>query len=443
MKYENVKSLVLLLLVAISGVLTLSLWTYKPKYEFRENRYVHEVSISEQENAVNLLKPSRVLFHLKEKHYGTVRDKEINELIDEISSWNFYDIGEAKTYTDREIQDLSHSDNRVVISYPDLIPFDLYKGVIHVETQDFPNAAFNRIVINLAHGTKEESSVYFISTSERKVYESHINPDRLATFLTKVERNKNRYDVYGAYQLPGRTKFLPAEETKLTQYKFYSDSIDPVKFKNALFSDPSFVRRDMFADGEKFTDGSSLMDVDYSTNMIFYINPAQEQDHGPIENDHNLLRKSINFVNEHGGWTDNYRYFNMGEYERRTIFQLSMDGYPVFNEKGMTEIRQDWGANEIQQYKRPYFMLDFQMPGQIKITLPSGENALTFALEYLQLDPRFDPDKLEDMIIGYKLEKDVSNSKVLNLDPSWYCLYAGSWVRLPLEDMRGEFDGLE
>ena len=32
MKYENVKSLVLLVLVAISGVLTLSLWTYKPKY---------------------------------------------------------------------------------------------------------------------------------------------------------------------------------------------------------------------------------------------------------------------------------------------------------------------------------------------------------------------------------------------------------------------------
>ena len=37
----------------------------------------------------------------------------------------------------------------------------------------------------------------------------------------------------------------------------------------------------------------------------------------------------------------------MGKYERMTIFQLFMDGYPVFNEKGMTEIRQDWGANEI------------------------------------------------------------------------------------------------
>ena len=38
------------------------------------------------------------------------------------------------------IEELSHSDNRVVISYPDLIPFDLYKGVLHVETEDFPSS---------------------------------------------------------------------------------------------------------------------------------------------------------------------------------------------------------------------------------------------------------------------------------------------------------------
>ena len=74
MKYENVKSLVLLVLVATSGVLTWSLVDISSRnIEFNENRYVHEVSISEQENAVNLLKPSRVLFHLNEKHYGTVR----------------------------------------------------------------------------------------------------------------------------------------------------------------------------------------------------------------------------------------------------------------------------------------------------------------------------------------------------------------------------------
>ena len=284
MKYENIKSFVLVVLVAASGVLTWSLWTYQPKYEFNDERYVHEVSISDQEHAVNLLKPSRVLFHLHGKDYGTVRDEEIDALIDEMSTWNFYDIGDPKVYSTKQIHELAHSDNRVVISYPDVIPFDLYKGVLHVETEHLSDEAFDRIVINLAHESKEEASVYFISKDEGKVYESHINPERLAEFLTKANRNKRRYDAYGPYELPnGSIKYIPSEIKKLPRYQFYSDYIDPVKFKNALFRDPILVRRDMFTNDERFTDGSSLMKVDYSTNIIFYVNPAHEPDSGRKE----------------------------------------------------------------------------------------------------------------------------------------------------------------
>ena len=45
-------------------------------------------------------------------------------------------------------------------------------------------AAFDRIVINLAHESLKERHLFISSRlDERKVYESHINPDRLATFL--------------------------------------------------------------------------------------------------------------------------------------------------------------------------------------------------------------------------------------------------------------------
>lgn len=440
MKYENVKSIMLVVLVAVSCVLTWSLWAYKPKYEFIDKKYVHEVSISDQEEPANLIKPTRILFHLNGGHYGTVRDDEIVTIMNELSTWSFYDISEAKIQSNKQIHALSHSDNRVEITYPDLVPFDLYKGVIHIETQNLPDAAFNKIVINLSKESKEEGTIYFIATDEGKVYESHMNQERITTLINMINRNRVRYNAYGAYDLPdGRTKYFPSQETVLNQYQYYSDYIDPEKFRNALFKDPSFVRRDMLANGEQFTDGFSLLNVDYLTNMIFYVNPSQETEQQMSRTlSGNVLKRSINFVNEHGGWTDNYRYFNMSLYEQMTVFRLFMGGYPVFNEQGMTEIRQYWGADEIYQYKRPYFSLDILLD-VTKMKLPSGKAAL----DYLLADPEFKPEMLQDLMIGYKLSKNPDKPKVFVLEPSWYYLYAGSWLRLAPEEIRGGFNGLE
>lgn len=75
MTYENIKSLVLLLLVLASGALTWSLWTYQPQLDFPDKKYVHEVSISDQEEPVDLIKPTRILFHIDEIHYGTTEKR--------------------------------------------------------------------------------------------------------------------------------------------------------------------------------------------------------------------------------------------------------------------------------------------------------------------------------------------------------------------------------
>ncbi|MEK3888851.1 YycH family regulatory protein [Bacillus sp. FSL K6-3431] len=442
MTYENIKSLVLLLLVLASGALTWSLWTYQPQLDFPDKKYVHEVSISDQEEPVDLIKPTRILFHIDEIHYGTTEKKDIDELINEISLWNFYEISTTKILSNNRLQEISHSDNKIEITFPDLVPFELYKGVLHVESQNVPNAEFDRIVINLASDTQDSATIYFIDSVENRVFESHVNPERISALITKINTKKKEYEAYGKYSLSeDRVIFLPKEKTQLLEYKYFSNYIDPEKFKNALFTDPSAVRRDILANGEKFTDISSMMNVDYLTNMIFYINPS----HAPglnnrQENDKHLLKRSIDFINEHSGWTDNYRYFSIGKYQPITVFQLFKEGRPVFNEQGMTEIRQYWGAEEIYQYKRPYFSLYTDRPlGQRKVDLPSGEEVL----KYLQENQEIQQNMLEDLLIGYNLVKDTANPKVLVLEPSWFYLYGGSWLRLTLEDVGGDFRGLE
>ncbi|WP_062107943.1 YycH family regulatory protein [Bacillus niameyensis] len=438
MRYEIGKSIVLSILIVFSILLTWNLWTYQPKLDAMDPN-MHEILIAEQRDVSELIKPSHVLYHLDGEDYGTNNPEIMNELIKEIGSWGFYDIGTVQILDDSKIKDLLNSGTRAVIFYPDIVPFNLYKGIIQIEDH-FPRDSFDRIVIRQANDSQDGSVVYFISTVEGKAYETHINPERVEALFTKANGNKKLYDKYKAMELPdNRFLYLPEKSIEMTRYQYISETIDPDKFKNALFRDPNKVRRDFPPNGVQYTDDRSFMNLDYLTNMLMYVNPGQDTYNQVEEDQEEVLKRSINFVNEHGGWTDDYRYSSISVYEKKIVFRLYTKGYPVFNEQGMTEIRQSWGAEEIYQYKRPYFSLEIDLSDSKKVELPSGEDAF----RYLTSSPEFNPKLLQNMVIGYRLSKDSTNSKVVILEPSWYYLYAGSWLRLDTADIRGNLNGLE
>ena len=213
--------------------------------------------------------------------------------------------------------------------------------------------------------------------------------------------------------------------------------IDVNKFKNALFSDPSDVRKSQLANLEEFTDGSSLMRVNKLTNYFSYINPAEESN--LTDSPHELIRKSIDFINSHAGWTDQYHYFNINSDTSMVSYILYKNGLPVFNDDGMTEITQYWGKDEIYKYLRPYFTLDVSLPWALKVKLPNGYQVL----DYIKNNPDIKPKMLQDFMIGYKLSKDPQTPQTVILEPSWYYLDSGSWIRLSIDEAGGTTGGLE
>lgn len=441
MNYEKIKSIVLLVLVIISGVLTWNTWTYQPKYETIDSEMLHEISIDEKKGFSSLVKPYKVLFHTNNGHYGTVNEEKMEKVLSEMQNWAFYDFGNARSLNDEEINKLSHRDGVVEIIYPDLVPLDVYKHVLDFEIKDMPNIYFERIAINLYNQNKKETSIYFIDSTNNKVYESHLSSRKLDAFSKMFATVPKDFVPYFSYQLnKKKTIFLPENKTKMKKYTYYPDHIEPEKFKNALFPDPSFVKKNILDDSVEYTNGTSLMTAESNTSMIFYVNPAQELDLTEENRDESqLLRKSIDFVNEHGGWTDNYHYFMKNEAQQKVAFKLFMHGYPVFNEDGMADVVQYWGKEEIYKYSRPNFVLEFPLPIEKEVTLPSGKEVL----HHLSQDAEIQPDMLEDLVIGYRLLRDEENDKVMILEPSWYYLYGGTWVRLITDYSGGVPNGLE
>src|SRR5690606_33293179 len=81
---------------------------------------------------------------------------------------------------------------------------------------------------------------------------------------------------------------------------------------------------------EEFTDDSgAIMRELNSQKSINYVQPKAETSDPAIPSD--LVFNSINFVNEHGGWTDQYVYFGMKSVNQQISYQLFFDGSPVFS----------------------------------------------------------------------------------------------------------------
>jgi regulatory protein YycH of two-component signal transduction system YycFG len=443
MNYEKIKSVILTILVVTSVFLTWNLWTYQPNYATMEHsNYVQEVALSEQRKMNDIITPNKIMYHFNDSHFGTVDSEDVNRTLEEIQTWNFYDFQNISDEIEN-LSDFIHSKGKVEIIFPDIIPMDIYKKIIHVEDEKMANFKFNRVVIDVESRTKGDGRIYFVNYGDSKsqqVYESHIEAADIRNYYNLVYSVADQGSPYYSYQMTdGRRIFLPENTIKMTSYIYFLDRLDTDKFKDALFDDPSYVQKNAVSNVMEYTDGSSMLTVNNGTLMLSYVNPAEETD--IILNSTELLQNSIDFVNGHGGWTGNYKYEDMDEFNQQIIFRLyNRDGYPIFSKVGLSKITQVWGQKEIHKYTRPTFDLDVPLRTETtEVTLSSG----TEIVEFLQTKKGLKQELLHDIVLGYSMTKDSEESQLISLKPSWFYKYDNSWVEITPEELGGIKRGLE
>jgi regulatory protein YycH of two-component signal transduction system YycFG len=433
MKYETAKTIILTFLVLTSIVLTWGLWTYHPKFDVIQNdEYIQNVSVSNtQVDTAMIVRPSQILIHKNTAHYGIIEEGEISRLLKEMENWSLDDFENiSSTIPKGDFLSFLHGKGKIEIVYPDDVPIDIYRDIFQIDDKDIEGISFDRIVIPIEK--QQDFFVYFVSTDHRKVYKAAASNVSLEEIERLYNEEAEKYPRYFAYNI-SETKsiFLPENEVTMSRLQYYIDDLDPDKFKEALFSDPSFVKKDLLTFGEEYTDGSRLMDVDFLQKLLLYVNPAAQNTIGHANRENStFIQKSIDFVNEHGGWTDMYHFAEWDDEERKVVFRLVMNNYPVFNDYGMSEIIQIWGNNEISKYQRPLFRLE--IPDRVSVTtkLLSGREVI----QQLEKMKGFKKELVNGITLGYELVKDQEREKVVVLEPAWFCLYGGTWRKISVKE---------
>ena len=440
LKYiEQVKSIVLLLLILLSLTLTFSIWTYSPVIQPNEGTTI-DISIAEKKNMEDIIKPYRMIISQEDSLKGSFDSQPIEFVLNKMKTWEIQTIELAMNKVDtNQINEFIKAPNRASFFFAADVPIEILGNILTFPDQHFPEAYFNRLIIDWNEDIPDSMTLYFISTSQQKIYKATAAKADKLGFTERILEHAEKMQVYNEIVRNNKLSlYVSSIPENIINYTYSIKEIESDKFKDALFNNPSLVRSNPVVMGEQqFTDDSALMNVNFTFKSLNYVHPASENENpgNPVD----LIQNSLNFVNEHNGWTDDYRYSRMNTATRQINYQLYFDGLPVFSKDTLTEISQYWGIDRVYRYYRPFYTLDVPIPWETReVQLVSGQSIYDF----LSTATDINVSSIDDVVIGYYLSRDDGQS-LFNLEPSWYYLESGSWVRVSPELLGGAKFGLE
>ncbi|WP_339252692.1 two-component system activity regulator YycH [Sporosarcina sp. FSL W8-0480] len=438
LKYiEPIKSIILLLLVLLSATFTFSIWTYTPRLDPIEPSSTVDISIGERKKVKDLIKPYKLVIKYESTLRGTTDSSEIDGVLEEMSDWKVSQLVYHPNEMNKEqIKSFFQQPNQFTMYFQGQVPLQVYDDILPIEDSYIPPFSFDRMVVKW--NPKEVAfEVHFINRESGLRYSGKITPKDPMDSYREIVLGGENFSRYAEVNVQEPTYIaVPVDPIHMDRSTYYQEELSPTRFRDALFNDPNAVRRSQVdATHEEFGDDHALLVVNTESKMLNFVHPAAESREPTSPAD--LLYDVIDSINEHGGWTDTFRFSYITPFSHYVKFQLFINGYPVYSDTGTTEIAQYYGESRVFRYIRPYYTLDVKIMDE-EMTLPAG----TEVANSLSKSDKYDFGSIEDITLGYMMRHDLEK-RALIMEPAWFYLMKGKWLRYLPDQSGGDHIGLE
>lgn len=436
MKSEHIKSIILSTLVAISLVLSYSLLSYQPAYDVIQNSnydYVQNVSLGAKKQFKDVVVPTELIVHESSNHYLTTKQNNILPLFRALQKTEISSFDNLTSETSLEsYQDITKGKNKVEIIFPTLIPIETLNKVLNIDSKRLQNVLFDRMIISLSTKQNDSTKIYFANESLNVLYEAVFDNSQVVSAIEKVKDNHEHYIECSKFMLEtGKYIYLPKKTVKLKTIEYLTTDISIDKLKDAIFYDPSKVRKESSNSGDTFTDGTRLMTVSPLNRSLTFVNPTTTEDNS--QSPSALVERSFEFVNQHGGWTDDYLLSNIQTDKSEVSYRFYVNNLPVYKNATITA---ELGTDDIQTFKRPMYKLDIPMEkNESEVELMSGSQIM----EVIKNNKSINDTLIKDISLGYETifnnDKEATMnqpyySRAVELKPVWIIHYGDSYKKI-------------
>lgn len=422
MKLETAKSLLLVVLIGTSMILTFGMWNYQADYDPLNERSVEGTLGGAEKSVDEIIMPSDIIFKqegnyythanpvLKEQFYNRLQDLRITEM-------ERLPVDEERTSSNYEIE----------VIFPEEVPFLLFDRILEFEDEAAPFATFSidRFYITFEPNSKS-LEFEFISIDGREKVEAEVTSTSRYEEVWD-EMNRLQSEDYQAMTLvEGSEKdiYIPREVPAMQPLSIFFTQMDKSVLQEMLFENPSGIRGSA-TPGNGYLYATDVRQLTIERNVMEYIYLEQ-----PLAiSDLNLIESSIQNINGHSGFTEDFRLMNI---DNGTItYQMYYEGYPVFqgSSPDISTIKQTHSNQHLLEYKRPAIYLDTtDIITKTKKEMRSGEEIV----EDLATITKIDMDTINDLKVGYKIQVETDdNGDYVSMEPEWFMKVNNSWSAVP------------
>src|SRR5690606_5034513 len=135
------------------------------------------------------------------------------------------------------------------------------------------------------------------------------------------------------------TVYLQEQPVKVEKLSFTISPISGQFFRQSLFTDPDSVRYYRKSDSEEsYTDGSRIIEIRNNGLFMEYNNTVFTE--LKDRNSKHIVQSSYEFINGHGGWTDEYLLTDWVSTDigDEADYQLYVNHYPVISFEGLDQM---------------------------------------------------------------------------------------------------------
>ncbi|UIF28825.1 hypothetical protein KB236_09855 [Levilactobacillus brevis] len=407
--------------VTVSVVLSAMIWTNPAQYERNRQRSSNtpttELSTRPQKD---VYLPTQVVYSDVNGNQELLNNRKVNlttELREALTKWQFSRVNRVNVSSKAAYMRYLTRKSSLLLSYASPINVKMFNTVFGSNLNS-RTTQFSRILVPL----NDRDHIYLLDDKRQDVYQVTVKSSDTQAIRKIMKENLFRINVTMKWLSQSATAYVKSGVT-VPSYSYLVNQQSTDYFTTRLLNkgESTNVSAKKTKDSTIYGDGASRQLTVYSKQGT-----ALFEDYSALQSSltfSQALKASYSAVKTIGIPMENLRYYGYSAKNSTVTYRSFVEGFPIFNQSNYGAARIQMLSQGVRRYNFSLYSLQVPVPTDKKsVTLP-GTQAVIDQL----VAAGYRKDKISSLQVGYQWLTSTSSDKVVNLTPTWYVHYNGSW----------------
>jgi len=420
--------MILTILVLLSVVLSVYIWMNPSRYE-RESKVSTTSSNSTLTTRTidDIYLPTQLIYTNKQGKQSLLINKNVSlvsQFSEQLRKWDARSISKVRITSANSYKALLNGEETYVLNFPDSVTVSMFNTVFKQHLSSFKSSKFSRIVIPV----NDANHIYLLNDNHHEIYSVRLKKKSLKSLGTVLQSSKvKRFAIKMTYE-NNETYIDYTQPVTMQHYSYLMSKAVASEIANRLLDSDGNSTVSVHSRGngkQEYATGSyKRMTTDSKLGTVYF------EDYSDSGTTRNLsftsqLEKSFTYLSSLGVPMDNIRYYNYDSTSSSVIYRSYVEGIPIFNQTENGDVRIQLTSNGLDRYYFSLYSLQVPVPTtgtKQAVTLPSSTDVLKKLI-----NAGYKDSKLGSIELGYEWSQNKSSKLVVDLTPTYYVYYNGSW----------------